>query len=73
MLLRIAHAATLFFAALAGAAQAHEGPHLHPHLVADSMLQPLHPALHLTALALVWGASVLVIDAAGRAWRRRRG
>jgi len=73
MLLRIAHAGALFFVALAGAAKAHEGPHLHPHLVADSIPQPLHPALALTAIALIWGGSALVIDAAGQAWRRRRG
>jgi hypothetical protein len=56
----------LFTALTAPAARAHDGLHLHPHLVAGPAGQPLHPALVLGLVTLVWAASVALVDRVGR-------
>jgi hypothetical protein len=70
---RISHAAALSLFVMTGAAQAHEGPHLHPHLLAESSAQPLHPAVVLALLLAGWAACLFCADALGGARRRRRG
>ncbi|WP_363345721.1 hypothetical protein [Methylocystis echinoides] len=66
-------AAMLLLAAAMCGAQAHEGSHLHPHVVADTAAQPLHPALVLALVAALWRMGLFATEAAGRALRRRRG
>jgi hypothetical protein len=70
---KIARAGLLIPAIMAGAAQAHEGLHLHPHLIVGPAAQPLHPAVVLALVVAAWATGLFVAEAIGRVRRRRRG